>query len=172
MSKACRSAILSAAVALLLLGTAKPMAAEKANSLLAFERLTSLVGEWKMTQGDTEVKLIYTLVANGSTLMEELRPGTEAPMITMFTVDGDHLIATHYCSAGNQPQMTTKTIADPSAKSLAFSLSHVYGMKAPGDWHNTGLTVTLEDKQHLTQIWTYEYDGKVGTNTFHFTRTR
>jgi hypothetical protein len=25
----------------------------------------------------------------------------------MFSVDGDHLIATHYCSAGNQPQMTT-----------------------------------------------------------------
>ena len=172
MSKACRSAILSAMVALLLIGTAKPMAAEKANSLLAFERLTSLVGEWKMTQGDAEVKLIYTLVANGSTLMEELRPGTETPMITMFTVDGDHLIATHYCSAGNQPQMMTKAIADPSGKSLTFSLSHVYGMKAPGDWHNTGLTVTVEDKQHLTQVWTYEYDGKVGTNTFHFTRTR
>ena len=94
MSKACRSAILAAVIALILMGTARPMAAEKANSMLAFERLTSLVGEWKMAQGDTEVKLLYTLVANGSTLMEELRPATEAPMMTMFTVDGDHLVAT------------------------------------------------------------------------------
>ena len=103
--------------------------------------------------------------------MEESRPGTEAPMFTMFTVDGDHLIATHYCSMGNQPQMMTKTIADPSTKSLTFSLSHVYGLKTPGDWHNTGLTLTLDDTQHLTQVWTYEYNGKKGTNTFRFTRT-
>ena len=171
MSKACRSVILLALIAVALMGIGSPKAAEKANSVLAFERLTSLVGEWKGTQGDTEIKLIYTLVANGSALMEELRPGTEAPMLTLFTVDGDHLIATHYCSAGNQPQMMTKAIADPSVKSLIFSLSHAYGMKTPGDWHNTGLTVTMEDKQHLTQVWTYEYDGKIGTNTFHFTRT-
>ena len=45
-------------------------------------------------------------------------------------------------------------------------------MKTPGDWHNTGLTVTLEDTQLLTQVWTYEYNGKKGTNTFRLTRTR
>ena len=55
-------------------------------------------------------------------------------------------IATHHCAAGNQPQM--------------FSLSRVTGMKTPGDWHNTGLTVTLEDTRLLTQVWTYEYNGK------------
>ncbi len=144
---------------------------EKPNSLLAFNQLTSLGGEWKGVEDKTEIKLKYTLIGNGSALMEESRPGTEAPMFTMFTVDSDHLIATHYCSMGNQPQMMTKTIADPSAKSLTFSLSHVYGLKTPGDWHNTGLTVTLEDPQHLTQVWTYEYNGKKGTNTFRFTRT-
>ena len=172
MSRAWRYALLSAVIVLVLMGTGRTTAAEKANSMLAFERLTSLVGEWKGVQGDTEIKLTYTLTANGSALMEELRPATGAPMVTIFTVDGDHIIATHYCSVGNQPQMMTKAITDPSAKSLTFSLSHVYGMKTPGDWHNTGLTVTMEDKEHLTQVWTYEYDGKSGTNTFHFTRTR
>ena len=171
MSKAWRYAALAAAIALVLIVTGRPTAAEKSNSVLAFERLTSLVGEWKGTQDGTEMKLTYTLTADGSALMEEFRAG-KTVMMTMFTVDGDHLIATHYCSAGNQPQMMTKAIADPSAKSLTFSLAHVYGMKTPGDWHNTGLTVTMEDRQHLTQVWTYEYDGKTGTNTFHFTRTR
>jgi hypothetical protein len=172
MSKAHRYAILSAVIALVLMGTESLVGAEKAKSVLAFEQLTSLVGEWKGIQGDAEIKLIYTLIANGSALMEEFRPSAEATMLTIFTVDGDHIIATHYCSARNQPQMMTKAIADPSAKSLTFSLSHVYGMKTSWDWHNTGLTVTMEDKQHLTQLWTYEYDGKIGTNTFHFTRTR
>jgi len=68
--------------------------------------------------------------------------------------------------------MFTTTVTGPLAKNLTFSLSRVTGMKTPGDWHNTGLTVTLEDPQHLTQMWTYEYNGKKGTNTFRLTRTR
>ena len=166
-----RVSILTAVIALVLIGAAITPALEKPNSVLAFERLTSLVGEWKGTQDGTEMKLTYTLTADGSALMEEFRAG-KTVMVTMFTVDGDHLIATHYCSAGNQPQMMTKAITDASAKSLTFSLSHAYGMKTPDDWHNTGLTVTLEDDRHLTQVWTYEYKGKTGTNTFHFTRAR
>jgi len=171
MIRACRTALLGVVIALALIGIARTRGAEKPNSVLAFERLTSLVGEWKGVQDGTEMKLIYTLTADGSALMEEFR-AAQSVMVTMFTVDGDHLIATHYCSAGNQPQMMTGPITDSSGRSLAFTLSRVTRMKTPQDWHNTGLTVTLEDKQHLTQVWTYEYDGKKGTNTFHFTRTR
>src|ERR687883_2070265 len=171
MNRTHRHPRLVAVIALVLIGAAITPAVEKPNSVLAFERLTSLVGEWKGTHDGREMRLTYTLTARGSALMEEFRAG-KAVMITMFTVDGDHLIATHYCSAGNQPQMMTKAITDPSAKSLTFSLSRVTGLKTPGDWHNTGLTVTMEDKEHLTQVWTYEYDGKSGTNTFHFTRER
>src|SRR5919202_859714 len=166
-----RPYILAVVIASGLIGTVVTPALEKPNSVLAFERLTSLVGEWKGTQDGREMSLTYTLTARGSALMEEFRAG-ETVMVTMFTVDGDHLIATHYCSAGNQPQMMTKAITEPLAKSLTFSLARVTGLKTPGDWHNTGLTVTMEDNQHLTQVWTYEYDGKRGTNTFHFTRTR
>jgi hypothetical protein len=166
-----RVSILTAVIALVLIGAAITPAVEKPNSVLAFERLTSLVGDWKGTQDGTEIKLTYTLTARGSALMEEFRAG-ETVMVTMFTVDGDHLIATHYCSAGNQPQMMTKVITDPSAKSLTFELAHAYGMKTPADWHNTGLTVTLDDDRHLTEVWTYEYKGKTGTSTFHFTRAR
>src|SRR5918912_923473 len=166
-----RPYILAVVIAFVLIGTAVTPALKKPNSVLAFERLTSLAGQWKGTQDGTEIKLTYTLTSRGSALMEEFRAG-ETVMVTMFTVDGDHLIATHYCSAGNQPQMVTKAITDSSAKSLTFELAHAYGMKTPDDWHNTGLTLMLEDDRHLTQVWTYEYNGKTGTNTFHFTRER
>jgi hypothetical protein len=92
-------------------------------------------------------------------------------MITMFTVDGDHLIATHYCSARNQPQMATPAITG-AQKPLAFSLVRVTGLKSTDAWHNTGLTVIQEDNDHLTQEWTYESKGKTGKNIFHFTRVR
>src|SRR5439155_12686232 len=147
-------------------------AGEQSKSALAFARLASLVGEWKGVQDGTEIHVTYTLTANGSRLMEEFRPANGPAMVTMFSVDGDRLLATHYCSAKNQPQMATAAIADPSGKSVAFSLVRVTGLRSPGAWHNTGLTVTLEDQDHLTQKWTYLSDGKAGTNFFHFTRAR
>ncbi len=143
---------------------------EKSKSAVAFERLSSVVGEWKGVQDGTDITLTYTLTANGSALMEEFRPAQGPVMMTMFSVDGDHLIATHYCAAGNQPQMATQRITDPQNKVLVFSLVRVTGMTTPEDWHNTGLEVLLEDKDHLTQRWTYLYKGKSGTTVFHFAR--
>jgi hypothetical protein len=114
--------------------------------------------------------LTYSLTADGSTLVEEFRPARGPTMMTMFSVDGDHLIATHYCSAGNQPQMATGPITRQEDNAFVFSLVRVTGMKSPEDWHNTRLEVQLEDKNRLTQKWTYRYKGKTGTTIFHFAR--
>src|SRR6266550_417765 len=146
-------------------------AADKTKSEEAFDRLASLKGEWKGEIKGIDTTLIYTLTANSSALMEECRPGKEPEMITMFTVDGDHLIATHYCSAKNQPQMATSAISD-AQKPLAFSLVRVTGLKSPDAFHNTGLTMIQEDNDHLTQEWLYDAKGKSGKNVFHFTRVR
>jgi hypothetical protein len=145
---------------------------EKSKSAVAFEQLTSLVGEWRGDKDGAEIKLTYTLIAAGSALMEEFRPSKGPVMITMFTTDGDRLIATHYCSAGNQPHMATGPIIEPQVRRLAFSLTRVTGMKTPNDWHNTGLLLVFEDKKHLTQKWTYEFKGETGETVFHFTRER
>src|SRR5438094_4585222 len=133
-----------------LLVAAAALASNKTKSEQAFDHLASLQGEWQGIADGVNTTLIYTLTANGSTLMEQCRPGKGPEMITMFTVDGDHLIATHYCSAKNQPQMATPAITD--------------------DWHNTGLTVIQEDNDHLTQEWSYQFKGKTGEDTFYFTR--
>jgi len=150
---------------------ASALAADKTKSEEAFDRLAALQGEWQGIADGLNTTLIYTLTANGSALMEQCRPEKGHEMITMFTVDGDHLIATHYCSAKNQPQMATPAITD-AQKPLAFSLVRVTGLKSPGDFHNTGLTVIQEDNDHLTQEWLYEAKGKSGKNMFHFTRVR
>ena len=147
------------------------LAADNTKSEEAFDRLASLQGEWKGVADGVNTTLIYTLTANGSALMEQCRPEKGPEMITMFTVDGDHLIATHYCSAKNQPQMATAAIAD-AQKPLAFSLVRVTGLKSPDAFHNIGLTMIQEDNDHLTQEWLYQAKGKTGKNVFHFTRVR
>src|SRR5437016_8861420 len=146
-------------------------ASDKTKSEEAFDQLAALQGKWQGIADGVNTSLIYTLTANGSTLMEQCRPEKGHEMITMFTVDGDRLIATHYCSAKNQPQMATSAISD-AQKPLAFSLVRVTGLKSPDAFHNTGLTVIQEDNDHLTQEWLYDAKGKSGKNVFHFTRVR
>src|SRR6059058_4026997 len=150
---------------------ADPLAADKTTSEEAFDRLATLKGEWRGEQEGVKINLIYTLTANGSALMEEFRPHSGPVMITMFTVDRDHLIATHYCSAKNQPHMVTSAITDVQ-KPLVFTLAGITGLKSPDDWHNTGLTVIQEDNDHSTQEWTYESKGKSGKRIFRYARVR
>jgi hypothetical protein len=150
---------------------AAALATDKTKSEEAFDRLASLKGEWKGKIDGVDTTLIYTLTANGSALMEECRPQKGHEMITLFTVDGDRLIATHYCSAKNQPQMETPVVTDAN-KRLEFWLVRVTGLKSPDDFYNTGLTVIQENNDHLTQEWSYQHKGKTGKNIFHFTRVR
>jgi len=166
-----RPLLLGSVSMIALLLVAAPPAADKTKSEEAFDRLATLKGQWSGEQEGVKISLIYTLTANGSALMEEFRPERGAVMITMFTVDGDHLIATHYCSAKNQPQLMTSAITDVQ-KPLAFSLARISGLKSPDDWHNTGLTVIQEDNDHLTQEWTYQSKQKSGKRTFRYTRVR
>lgn len=153
-------------------GAAASEAQQQSRSVATFKQLTAVVGDWEGIQDGVPVKVTYTLTGNGSALMEQVQPGDPASMITMFTVDGDRLIATHYCAARNQPQMVTKSIGDLATSGVTFSLLAVTGMKTPDDWHNTGLTLTLDDADHMTQRWTYVYKGKPGTTTFRYVRKK
>jgi hypothetical protein len=146
-------------------------ASAESHSVSTFAQMKSLVGEWKAVQDGVPVTETYKLTANGTTLMAETRSANEPAMITMFTVDGDRLIATHYCIAGNQPQMIANA-PDDLHKGVAFKLDRVTGLKTPDDWHNTGITMSLDDPNHMTQTWTYLYKGKAGTTVFHYTRVK
>jgi hypothetical protein len=163
--------LMVAVLAIPLLVPAQNRPAPTTKSGATFTQMKSLVGEWEAVQEGVPVKETYTLTANGSALMAETRPANEPAMITMFTVDGDHLIATHYCIAGNQPQMVTG-VPNDLQNGVAFTLARVTGLKTPNDWHNTGVTITLDDPAHMTQRWTYLYKGKTGTNVFHYTRKK
>ena len=142
---------------------------DRTRSEAAFKQLASLVGDWEGVQDGVPITETYTLTANGTALMAETKPKNSPAMITMFTVDTDHLIATHYCVTGNQPRMVTGVPGDLQ-KGMTFSLVGITGMKTPESWHNTGLTVMLDDKDHMTQRWTYLYKGKAGATVFHYTR--
>src|SRR5262245_19361274 len=166
VSKTLGMGVLAAA---LLAGVPLVSAAEKTTGALAFDQLKALVGEWEGTNAGGRVKLTYTLVSGGTALMERIQPSNEAEMITMYTADGDKIVVTHYCSEGNQPSMRTETLKGVANK-YSFSLVSVSGLKTPDAGHMTGLVLTLVDKDHLKQEWTYWNKGKTATDAFEFVR--
>jgi hypothetical protein len=94
-----------------LIGT-RSVAADKpgVEAKAAFARLKTLAGEWKVSEtngvhAEHDGKITYKVTAAGSTLMETFFPGTFHEMVSMYHLDGDELVLTHYCAAGNQPRM-------------------------------------------------------------------
>jgi len=136
----------------------------------AFDQLKSLVGHWEGTAPDgKKVQVAYELISNGSVLMERLHPGDEPDMITMYSLDGDRILVTHYCSMGNQPTM--QTAASPAANGkLDFTFLRLAGAKSPDEGHMAALTVSMPDKTHLVQTWTFMDKGKSQTESFTVTR--
>jgi len=133
-----------------------------------WEKLKSLVGSWQGTNDGRPVSVTYTLVSNGTALMENLNGGHDADMITMYTPDGAILLATHYCAAGNQPRMRAKASAD--GKSIDFQFVDASNVEDASEVMQR-LVVTLIDASHFNQQWTSRgKDGKDHTSVFQFTR--
>ena len=64
--------------------------------------------------------MLLRVTSMGNALMHEMSKGTspEDP-ITVFNLDGERLLLTHYCDAGNQPRMVA-TIS-PDGKTIVFN---------------------------------------------------
>jgi len=72
----------------------------------AFARLKSLSGDWvgpKMM--GTRLNMNFRVIAAGSAVLATCFEGTPNEMITVYYLNGDNLVQTHYCMLGNQPHM-------------------------------------------------------------------
>ncbi len=158
---------LSAVVAL---GGTMPNADTRPNP--AFDKMKSLVGTWEGKTADGKpVSISYSLISNGSAVMEQLTPGGEPTMVTVYYPDGARLMMTHYCSMHNQPRMETGPVAgDVSA--LKFGFVDATNLPSPGAAHMDGLVIKFDDANHLTEAWSWKEQNKQGTETFHLARNQ
>jgi hypothetical protein len=88
--------------------------------------------------------------------------------VTLFHLDEDQLVLTHYCDAGNRPRMVGKV--SPDGKTLEFDLVDLDGDDSHG--HMQRAVFTFIDENHHTEEWTYVMpDGNAARARFDLQRT-
>jgi hypothetical protein len=127
----------------------------------AFDRIKSLAGEWnsKSTKGWTE-KESYQVIAGGSVVMHlsyGAHPGEW--MATMFHMDGEHLMLTHYCIARNQPRLRATEISDDGSK-ITFTFHDATNLPSRDKGHMDKHVMMLDGPDRMKTRWTWYQDGK------------
>jgi hypothetical protein len=150
---------------ILVLAASAAFAASAAQT--SFNQLKSLAGtwEWKAPDGKT-VEVDYRVTSGGSALMSEIK-GPE-DMITMFHLDNDRLLMTHYCGAGNQPRMQATT--SPDGKTITFDFVDGTNLASPETGHMHRMVLSMLDANHHTEEWTYSDHGKETKEVFDLRR--
>lgn len=157
-----------AAIATLLVLSASMVVAES-DAHKAFSLLKGMEGNWagKNSKGES-LEVSFRLTAGGSALMSEIHGKGPENMITMFHLDGDRLVMTHYCGAGNQPRMK---VISASAKSVSFEFFDGTNI-GPGDGHMQLATFTQPDADHHIEEWVFVDHGKEMKELFTLERVK
>ena len=143
-----------------------PSARALTPSQLAFEQLMTLEGTWTIRNGDETGEISYESASEGSALVEHFEG-----MVTVYHLDGDSLLATHYCSLGNQPRMRATEFVSPYT-TLDFKFLDISNLK-PGKPHIAGVKFEWKDNEHVVETWTdRDKNGKDSSFSFQMERAK
>ena len=157
------------AAALMILSSASFAMAET-DARKTFDMLKGMEGNWtgKNQQGQP-LEVTFRVTAGGSALMSEIHSkGGKEDMITMIHLDGDRLLMTHYCSAGNQPRMK---VVSSDAKSARFEFVDGTNLGAE-DGHMQNVTFTQTDADHHIENWVFANHGNEMKELFTLERVK
>ena len=137
----------------------------------AFDKMKTLMGSWEGTarEGGTDLPKTtrFQMVAGSTVLAGWLNEGTAHEMVTMFHMDGNNLMATHFCAAHNQPRMVLVSGNDPNQ--LVFKFKDGTNIHS-GSGHMQQVTFIFDGANHHLEDWTYIENGKKQTTRFDFKR--
>jgi hypothetical protein len=131
-------------------------------SVQRFEALKKLAGDWVEVGKDgkptDKVMSSIRVTSAGNTVQETLFPGSDKEMVTMYHLDGDDLVLTHYCALGNQPRLRAEPGKD--VNTIVFKFVSSTNLKSNDDHHINGATLILDGKDHFKAEWVSCKDGK------------
>jgi hypothetical protein len=140
------------------------MAAKPDSAVFAW--MKTLTGTWQ-AQDDKGQKftVTYSMVGGDRCVKEVLDMGPHT-MDTFYCDNGDSVVATHYCSSGNQPRLKAQALT-PSKKGTTFDFLDATGMVNPDEGHMHKLVLEMTEPNKLVQKWSfYEKGAEQKVSTF------
>ena len=163
--------ILSAAAAALSQEKPKPEIPES-DGKKAFAKLKEMSGSWQGTIMGIPITFTIRPTSSGTAILHEGHTEGGGPPdheITMFYMEGDRLLATHYCDAGNRSNMEGKLSQD--GKGVEFALLELIGSTKGG--HLKSLAFTAADAGRKVVDFVFvRPDGKAMPLRGDFKRTK
>jgi hypothetical protein len=162
----------------LILLSACTAALAQSDAQKSFDKMKTLAGSWEgrvttvppepSIEGKlAQVSLRVTSMGN-ALIHEATSAGRPDDPISVLYLDGDRLLLTHYCDAGNRPRMTGKLSVD--GKSVEFEFLDVAGSTQYGHMHHG--VFTFIDANHHTEDWTFMHGDKPVHAHFELQRTK
>lgn len=135
----------------------KSCKAKLAPAKTAFEQLKTLVGTWRAAGPNSKTTVEVKLIANGSTLVETWTMSPTRQSMTVYTLDGDRLLATHYCPQGNAPRLVfSKTDASGAHH---FEFLDGANLQNPAGSHEHAFWIRADASGTITRNETYIANG-------------
>ena len=137
----------------------------------AFEKLKTLAGSWEGTVMNIPINFTIRAVSSGTAILHEgnTEKGVPNHEITMFYVEGDRLLATHYCDAGNRAHWEGKMSAD--GNSVEFNFLDVAGSTKGGLLKRMMFTM-IDANKHVVDFTFIMPNGKPVELHGEFQRTK
>lgn len=134
--------------------------AEQARAV--FARLSALAGDWSASstkgwEGTNE----YTVESGASVVVSTTRfpDAPEKTMRTMFYLDGDRLLLTHFCEAGNQPRLVLSEVSDQGLGAV-FTFLDATNLSSRDHGHmDKAVYRFLDDEDRFSSRWTWYANG-------------
>jgi hypothetical protein len=134
-----------------------------------FAKLKAMEGSWSASAEQTagepheeaaplEARHEFQVSGAGSVVMETMGAGSDHEMINMYHMDGDDLVLTHYCAAGNQPTMKLDREMLAEGK-MHFAFTGGTNLDPAVDQHIHSATLGWNEDGSVVSDWTAWAEG-------------
>lgn len=151
--------------------TPKPVSVP-AEVMKAFEIMKTLAGSWQGTIMGISINATIRPSSSGTAIMHEAntdRGGPPNHEITMFYMEENRLLMTHYCDAGNRARLEGKM--SPDGKTIEFNFLDVIGSTKGGLVKRMVFTL-IDANKHLVEFTFIKPDGQPIDLRGEFQRTK
>ena len=136
-----------------------------------FALIQSWEGRWQVAE-TTALSIVFEKTARGTAMIERWETSAGLHSMTVYHMDGERLVATHYCPQGNQPRLESR---GGNGDEVRFAFVDVTGLDdgeshAHDLWFRPGPDATVRrfevyrGEQELQEPGSYTLSRVIGGN--------